>query len=105
MGAETVHHFLFYCPLWVQFGAGIRDFGYKHNRWGNTSFFVGGWSGTNKDGEEKMWKPNTEAVWATIKYAVSTGRLDNKQEQTEGKASKRSDEFDGGEASDTNNEH
>ena len=67
-------------------------------------FFVGGWSGPNKDGEEKMWKPNTEAVWATIKYAVSTGRLDNKQEQIEGEASKRSDEFDGGEASDTNNE-
>lgn len=41
-GVETIHHFLFYCRLWVEFRLGIRDLGYKHNRWGDTSFFVGG---------------------------------------------------------------
>ena len=71
MGVETVHHFLFYCPLWVRFRASITDLGYRHNRWGDTSFFVGGWSGASKDGEEKIWKPNMEAVWATLnKYEL-----------------------------------
>lgn len=65
---------------------------------------MGGYSGPNKDGEEKMWKPNTEAVWATIKYAVSTGRLENKLEVRK-RGSEKPDEFDvGEEVSDTNNE-
>ena len=104
MGVETVHHFLFYCPLWVRFRASITDLGYRHNRWGDTSFFVGGWSGSSKDGEEKIWKPNMEAVWATINYAVSTGRLDNSQEEVEEEVTRRSDKSDGEGASDTNDE-
>ena len=43
-GAATVHHLLFYCPLW------------------------------------EAWKPNKEAVWTTINYAISTGRLDSRQD-------------------------
>ena len=82
-GAETVHHFLFYCPLWVEFRSNIRTLGYRYNRWGDTSFFVGGWSGKSKDGEERTWKPNGEAVWATINYAVSTGRLESRKEEVE----------------------
>lgn len=64
---------------------------------------MGGWSGPNKDGEEKMWKPYMEAGWATIKYAVSTGRLDNKKE-VQREVLKTPDEFDGREVSDTNDE-
>ena len=81
--AETVYHFLFYCPLWVRFRSDIRDLGYKHNRWGGHILFVGGWSGPSKDGEEKTWKPSVEAVWATNNYAISTGRLDNKREESD----------------------
>ncbi len=65
------------------------------------SFFVGGWSGRSKYGEEKIWKPDREAVWATINYAVSTGRLDNRQEEVE-VVSQRSDESGGGGESDSN---
>lgn len=43
-----------------------------------------------------------QAVWATIKYAVSTGRLENRQEAVEEEVAQRSDESDGGGASDTN---
>lgn len=43
-----------------------------------------------------MWKPNTEAVWATIKYAVSTGRLEKKQEVRK-RGTEKPDEFDVGE--------
>ncbi len=71
-----MHHFLFYCPLWVEFRSNIRTLGYSYNRWGDTSFFVGGWSGKSKDGEERTWKPNGEAVWATINYAPTQGPLD-----------------------------
>ena len=101
-GVETVHHFLFYCPLWVRFRSSIRDIGYKHNRWGDTSFFVGGWSGPSKDGEEQAWKPNKEAVWTTINYAISTGRLDNRQDGAEEEGTQRSDESGGGAESDAN---
>ena len=95
---ETVHHFLFYCPLWIRFRSSIRDIGYKHNRWGDTSFFVGGWSGPSKDGEEQAWKPNKEAVWTTINYAISTGRLDNRQDGAAEERTQRSDESGGGQS-------
>ena len=45
-----------------------------------------------------------EAVWATINYAVSTGRLDNSQEEVEEEVTRRSDKSDGEGASDTNDE-
>ena len=52
--------------------------GYKYNRWGDTTSSVGGWSGSAKDAEEKNWKPNLELLWATVNYAISKGRLDNR---------------------------
>lgn len=82
-------------------GTSIRDLGYKHNRWGDTLFSVGGWPGRSKDGEEKTWKPNGEAVWVDINYAISTGRLDNRKEELEGEATQRPDESDGSEVLDT----
>lgn len=96
-GVETVHHFLFYCPLWVEFRRNIRD-----NRWGDTSFLVGRWSGKSKDGEEKKWEPNGEAVWATINYAVNTGRLKSRKEEMEVGPTQRPDKPDGSEVSDIN---
>ena len=99
-GVETVHHFLFYCPLWVEFRRNIRDLGYRHNRWEDTSFFVSGWSEKSKDGEEKKWKPNGEAVWATINYAVNTGRLKSRKEEVEVGPTQRLEEPDGSGLSD-----
>ena len=101
-GVETAHHFLFYCPLWVEFRQIIRDLGYRHNGWGDTSFFVDRWSGKSKDGEQKTWEPNGEAVWATIIYAISTGRLESRKEEVEARPTQRPDESDGSEVSDIN---
>ena len=53
---------------------------------------LAGWSGKSKDGEEKTWKPNGEAVWATINYAISTGRLERRKEEGEVGATLRPDE-------------
>lgn len=49
----------------------------RHNRWGDTSFLLGGWSGSRKDGDLEKWNPDLAMVAATINFAVKTGRLDN----------------------------
>lgn len=71
---ETVQHFLFVCPRWKIERSNIL----RHittTRWGDTSFFLGGWSGQRLDGERGKWSPNLEAVKATIKFAKATTRL------------------------------
>ena len=70
MRAETIDHFLFYCLLQVQFRASIRVFDLWYNGWRDMLFFDGRWSRSSKSIEEKIWKYNTEAVWAIIKYAL-----------------------------------
>jgi hypothetical protein len=40
---------------------------------GNISFYLGGKSPS----DDEKWKPNMEAVPATIRFALATGRLDN----------------------------
>ena len=44
---------------------------------GEHIIFVCGWSRPFKDGEENNWKPNLEAVWATMNYTIRTSRLDD----------------------------
>ena len=46
--------------------------GLTETRRGNLSFFLGGKALTDNE----KWKPDLDAVKVTIKYAVSTGRLD-----------------------------
>jgi hypothetical protein len=46
-------------------------------RRGNLSYFLGG----KAKSDPKDWTPNMSAVYATIKYAIATGRLDRKSEQ------------------------
>lgn len=48
----------------------------KHNRWGDTSFLFGRWSGPCKDGVFSKWNPDLAMVAATVKFAATTGRLD-----------------------------
>jgi hypothetical protein len=76
-GIETVEHFLLWCRLWdVQRQRLFQTLGPRR---GNLSFFLGGKATT----DDKNWAPNMEAVQASIKFAIDTGRLDiQKDEQS-----------------------
>jgi hypothetical protein len=73
---ETVQHFLFLCPLWRQQRQGMRA---AHgSRYCNISYALGGYSdhkenGKIVDGEKDKWKPDWNAVKATIEFAKATG--------------------------------
>jgi hypothetical protein len=67
---ETVEHFLFRCQKWTTHRTEMLQCTHTHR--GNISFFLGGKSPS--DGQN--WKPNLEAVRATIRFAIATGRLD-----------------------------
>jgi ribonuclease HI len=75
---ETVQHFLFLCPRWRQKRQGMRA---AHgNRYCNISYALGGYSdhrenGKIVNGEKDKWKPDWNAVKATIEFAKATGRL------------------------------
>ena len=78
-GEESVDHFLFRCPRWSIYRTEIQRL--AGNRWGDTSYLLGGWSGEQKDGNVVRWKPDNEMVTATIKFAVATGRLGDKRKE------------------------
>lgn len=80
-GIESVHHFLFYCPLWDNFRPQMKRMADSYNRWGDTSFLLGGWSGIVKDGDFVRWKPNLAMVSATITFAEDTRRLNVKRDE------------------------
>ena len=44
---------------------------------GNISFYLGGKTAMDDDN----WAPNMDAVRATIRFAIATGRLDTNQQQ------------------------
>ena len=67
---ETVDHFLFRCTKWIAHRSEMLQCTDTHR--GNISFYLGGKSPS----DDKNWKPNIEAVRATIRFAISTGRLD-----------------------------
>ena len=75
---ETVQHFLFLCPRWRQQRQGMKA---AHgSRYCNISYALGGYSdhkenGRIVDGEKDKWKPDWNAVKATIEFAKATGRL------------------------------
>lgn len=74
-GVETVDHFLLRC--WSDLRQEIHRL--AGPRWGDTSYLLGGWSGTWKDGPFDKWKPNTEMINATISFALSSSKLDDKR--------------------------
>lgn len=78
-GEETVHHFLFCCPLWDGCRTQMKQLADSHNRWRDTSFLLGGWSGVYKDGEFSKWKPNLATMSATIQFAADIGTLNIKK--------------------------
>ncbi|OAQ58289.1 endonuclease/exonuclease/phosphatase [Purpureocillium lilacinum] len=67
---ETVEHFLFRCKNWTA----QREILLKCERTKivNLSFFLGGKAASEND----RWKPNMQAVRATIRFAMATKRLE-----------------------------
>ncbi|EXK24155.1 hypothetical protein FOMG_19109 [Fusarium oxysporum f. sp. melonis 26406] len=67
---ETVEHFLFRCVKWTAHRTEMLQCT-KILR-GNLSFYLGGKSPS----DDAKWTPNMQAVHATIRFAMATGRLD-----------------------------
>lgn len=66
---ETVKHFLFRCTRWDEHRREL--FAQTNTRRGNLSFYLGG----KAPSDSEKWAPNMDAVRATVKYAMATGRL------------------------------
>ena len=69
---ETVEHFLFRCVNWTTYRKEMLQC--TDTKRGNISFFLGGKA--ISDGQK--WTPNMNAVRATIRFAIATGRLDQR---------------------------
>jgi hypothetical protein len=67
---ETVEHFLFRCRKWTEQRTEMLQCTDIHRS--NLSFYLGGKSPLDNE----KWAPNMEAVRATIRFAIATGRLD-----------------------------
>jgi exonuclease III len=67
---ETVDHFLFRCRKWTT--QRMEMLQCTDTRRGNLSFYLGGKAPT----DDTKWTPNMDAVRATIRFAIATGRLD-----------------------------
>ncbi|KAI1619201.1 hypothetical protein EDD37DRAFT_678547, partial [Exophiala viscosa] len=76
---ETVRHFLTECTHWAKQRQQYLQV--TTDRWMDVSFLLGGWTNERVDGALKKWKPNMEAVRATIRFAKATGRLKLDPEQ------------------------
>ena len=72
---ETVEHFLFRCTRWEAHRAQMLE--QTEARRGSLSFYLGG----KAPSDPEKWTPNMDAVRATIKYVIATGRLDSEVEQ------------------------
>ena len=73
---ETVEHFLFNCSRWVSHRHLLSEQADIRRR-GSLSYFLGG----KAPSDPHNWRPNIKAVRTTVKYAISTGRLDREVEQ------------------------
>lgn len=69
---ETAEHFLFRCVNWTTHRKGMLQC--TDTKRGNIFFYLGGKA--TSDGQE--WSPDMDAVRATIKFAIATGRLDQR---------------------------
>ena len=74
---ETVEHFLFRCRKWTEHRTEMLQYTDTHR--GNLSFYLRGKSLS----DDKDWAPNIEAVQATIRFAIATGRLDTDRQTAE----------------------
>lgn len=44
---------------------------------------MGGWSNERKDGPLDKWSPATSMISATIKFAIATGRLEDRSDEND----------------------
>jgi hypothetical protein len=72
---ETVEHFLFRCTKWSTYRAQMLQ--QTDTRRGSLSYYLGGRAAS----DPQHWTPNMDAVRATVKYAIATGRLKAELEQ------------------------
>ena len=70
---ETVDHFLFRCHQWTEHRRDMLQHTETHRS--NLSFYLGGKSAS----DDQFWTPDIDAVRATIRFAMATGRLDAQQ--------------------------
>jgi endonuclease/exonuclease/phosphatase family metal-dependent hydrolase len=68
--AETVEHFLFRCRRWTAQRTEMLQC--TQTGRGNMSLYLGGKAAT----DDAKWAPDMDAVRATIRFALATGRLD-----------------------------
>lgn len=80
---ESIDHFLFRCPQWLEQRQALFNLARKANRWGDLSFALDGWSNERKDGKLQDWKPPQETAPATTKPAIATERLSDEKEESE----------------------
>jgi hypothetical protein len=67
---ETGDHFLFRCRKWTAHRTDMLQCTDTHR--GNISFYLGGKSRSDNE----KWAPDLEAVRASIRFAIATGRLE-----------------------------
>ena len=67
---EIVEHFLFRCRKWTTYWTEMLQYTYTYR--GTISFFLDGKSPS----DDQDWTSNLEAVRASIRFAIATGRLD-----------------------------
>jgi ribonuclease HI len=72
---ETVEHFLFRCIKWTEHRTEMLKC--TDTLRSNISFYLGGKSPSDNE----KWTPNMEALRATIRFAITTGRLDADRSQ------------------------
>jgi hypothetical protein len=77
---ETIRHLLLSCPKWTDERKELRQA--VGDRSGDVPYLLGGWgpkkdvrTGQFVDGPKERWKPDMEAVIATIQFLEKTGRL------------------------------
>ena len=75
---ETIEHFLFRCTKWTTHRTQMLQ--QTETRRGSLSFYLGG----KAPSDPEQWTPNMDAVRATVRYAISTGRLETETEQPRG---------------------
>jgi hypothetical protein len=77
---ETIRYLILSCPRWTVERRELREA--VGARSGDVPYLLGGWgsrknvrTGRLLDGPQEKWKPDMEAVKATIRFLEKTGRL------------------------------
>ncbi len=64
------------------------------HRWGDLAYALGGWSNERKDGPRDKWSPATNMISATIKFAIATGRLEDRSDKNDEDTEEEDDDAD-----------